>query len=163
MHLFKIYTCLTLQTGGWQHLFLFFSFPLGSSMKHIMRQSEMLIQTLRNSTLDMKRPVKRQHISCKCLPLNIPLYGGLTMCIFSHTTLIEFPLLVNKVLCTYYLAKIRFDWFANDWQWIICIWVFTCRLFYTYSKTVGEKPPCLPLLCPFHVPGDSGIRIVSVH
>jgi len=29
MHLFiKIYTCLTLQTGGWQHLFLFFLFLL---------------------------------------------------------------------------------------------------------------------------------------
>jgi len=40
------------------------------------------------------------------------------MFIFSHTatttTLVDFPLLVNKVLCTYYFAKIRFDWFVDD-------------------------------------------------
>ena len=111
---------------------------------HWLRQSDMLLlRHTHNSTLDVQPPVKELHISCKCLPVNIPFSRGFDHvhnC--THTTAtghMDVTMLLYKVLCTYCFAKIKFDWFLNEWQQILSFFIYT----FEFSCAVSAVTTCV--------------------
>ena len=141
----EIYFHVHMQTEAWQTKFFFFFFYLCLCWTyHWLRQSDMLLlRHTHNSTLHVQPPVKELHISCKCLPVNIPFSRGFDHvhnC--THTTAtghMDFTMLLYKVLCTYCFAKIKFDWFLNEWQQILSFFIYT----FEFSCAVSAVTTCV--------------------